>query len=187
MHKFNILTDVLPDFVTIFDIQYPVHTSFRNWLNILALLEQESQDAKQTAEALKLCYKDTLPPNIVSAFLGMLTFLNRGTDFSVSPNRKEAQLFSFSQDADIIYATFYRQYGIDLTKEDMHWYTFCTLLSSLSEENPFATVLKIRSMDETQIKDRTRRRKIAELKDKFSLEGGTKQEIDVAETLAGLF
>ncbi len=188
MKHFNILTDSLPETVKIFDTQYRVHTSYRNWISIIKLLSDEtSDDAKKIAEALSLCYKDTLPPNIVSSYLGLLTFLNRGTDFSVSRAGGEEPLFSFEADADVIYAAFYAKYGIDLTKTDLHWYAFCALFRSLSEENSFQTLIKIRSFDEKGIKDPKKRRKMAALKETFSLQKKSGVEIDVADKLSGLF
>ena len=187
MRKFSILTDELPDTVKVFDERYPVHTSFRNWVKISCILADNGiKDSKKAAEALKLCYKEKLPPNLISALLGMMTFLHRGTDDSVSPN-KNPPLFSFAQDADVIYASFMRQYGIDLTCQDLHWYTFCALLSSLSEDNPFAAVVKIRSFDERIVKDPSRRAKIAELKARFALRDVDSREIDVAKGLETLF
>lgn len=183
------MTDALPETVTLFETEYPVHTSFRNWIQILELMEgADITNSKQAAKALKLCYKEVLPPNIVSAFLGMLDFLNRGTDFSVSREGNGVPLFSFREDADVIYAAFYAKYGIDLSKEDLHWYTFCALFAALSEENLFQTVLKIRSFDESTLKNPEKRRKMARLKKRFQLKryAGTR-EIDVAENLAALF
>lgn len=187
MRKFSILTDELPNTVKVFDERYPVHTSFRNWIKISCILADNGmKDSKKAAEALKLCYKETLPPNLISALLGMMTFLHRGTDDSVSQS-KQPPLFSFVQDADVIYASFLRLYGIDLTCQDLHWYTFCALLSSLSEENPFAAVVKIRSFDESTVKDPARRVKIAELKARFALQDAAAREIDVAGRLETLF
>lgn len=189
MKQFNILTDALPETVTLFETEYPVHTSFRNWIRISELVKEAGRkDGKSIAKALKLCYKETLPPNIVSAFLGMLSFLSRGTDFSVSRGESAQPLFSFQEDAEVIYSAFYSKYGIDLVKEDLHWYSFCALMSSLSADNAFKTLLDIRSFDEKKLKNPEKRRKMAQLKEKFGLKAqGGKREVDVAENLAALF
>ena len=186
MRKINLLTDALPDSITVFGKVYPVHTSFRNWVRIALLAGNgEKPSSKKTAEMLSLCYKEELPPNLISALLGLERFLNRGADFS-APVGNSAPLFSFAEDSERIYAAFYKSYGIDLAKEDLHWYTFCALFSSLPEENPFATVLKIRSMDEKEITDKEAKRKIRKLKNAFALKGEGR-EIDVAEEICALF
>lgn len=188
MSRFNILTDTLPDTVTLFEKEYKVHTSFKNWLRIEKIISSYSEDEKKVAKALKLCYKEELPPNIVSSFLGMMVFLNRGTELAVPQGEKTEPLFSFSDDADIIYSAFYSKYGIDLNKEDMHWYKFCTLFSTLSLDNPFQSTLKIRTLDESNIKDPSKRRKIRMLKEKFKVKDvANRSEVDVAERLSTLF
>lgn len=184
---YNILVEDLPDYVTLYDVKYPVFTSFKNWIKISLMAERGGlNDAKEVAKMLKLCYREKLPPNIVSAVLGMITFLNGDTDFSVSSDKKKSKrIYSFFDDANAIYATFYSKYGVDLTKEDMHWYKFCSLFEGLTEDNPFKTLLKIRTTDEKEIKNAKSRRRIKELKAKYNLENGV--EIDVAENISSLF
>lgn len=190
MCEFNILTDALPKAVVLFECEYPVYTSFRNWIQIARMVSDGSlKDDRNAARVLALCYKDRLPPNIVSAFLGLIHFLNRGAELSAPPEREKSEpLYSFTKDADVIYAAFYSKYKIDLAQSDMHWYAFCALFSSLSEDNPFQTVLKIRTADERKLKDPQKRRKLAALKQKFSLEKNANIcEVDVAKNISSLF
>ncbi len=189
MKQFNILVDNLPETVTIFSREYPVHTSFRNWIRISEIVSDKAlSEEKKMAKTLSLCYKDELPPNLISALLGMMTFLNRGADFCAPHSEKETPLFSFLQDADIIYSAFYSKYGIDLSKEEMHWFKFCSLFSSLTSDNAFSAVVNIRSMDESKIKDASQRRKISALKRKFSVkDSGKTREVNVAECLSNIF
>lgn len=140
---------------------------------------------KNIAEVLKLCYRDTLPPNQVSAILGAIAFLNRDTDLSVSSGVKREKISSFSFDASVIYSAFYSKYGIDLTKANMHWYKFCALYETLADENPFKTILKIRTTDEREIKNPKVRRKIMDLKSKYRIK--TNAEVDVASSIEDLF
>lgn len=183
----NILYEELPDYVTLFEEKYPVHTSFKNWIEISVLAERDGfHNAKSVAKMLKLCYREKLPPNIVSAVLGMLAFLKEDTDFSVSSDKgTHKRLCSFCEDAGAIYSTFYSKYGIDLLNSDMHWYKFCALFEGLANENPFGTLIKIRTTDETEIKNPKTKRRIKELKAKYGLK--SKTEIDVAENISSLF
>lgn len=184
--EFNILADDLPECVTLYGVEYPVHTSYKNWVKISCILEEgDIKDVHTLAEVLKLCYKDTLPPNRVSALLGVMSFLSRGTDFSVSREAKSQKLSSLSFDSDVIYSSFYSKYGIDLQKSDMHWYKFCVLLQTLADENPYKTVLKIRTTDEREIKNPKARKKIAALKARYRI--NSHAEVDVAANIADLF
>lgn len=183
----NILYEELPDYVMLYGEKYPVHTSFKNWIEISVLAEKDGlQNAKSVVKMLKLCYREKLPPNIVSAILGMLAFLKGDTDVSVSSDKGNAQrLCSFCEDAGVIYSTFYSKYGIDLLNCDMHWYKFCALFEGLADTNPFKTLIKIRTTDETEIKNPKTKRRIKELKAKYGLK--STKEIDVAENISSLF
>lgn len=182
MKPFNILTDSLPEAVTLFETEYPVYTDAKTWLTIAKGLEE----GENIGTLLALCYKERLPENITSAYLGMLSFLNRGTDFLLPREEECRQVFSFSQDADIIFAAFYGKYGIDLTKETMHWYVFCSLFSALSAENPFADLMKIRLTDTGSIKNPQQRKRLVAMKKRFGLKGKQK-EIEAAKGLESLF
>lgn len=183
----NLLWEELPDYVVVLAEKYPVYTSFRNWIQILILAEEAGfKDARSVAKMLKLCYREKLPPDIVSAIFGIIAFLNGDTEYSASPGSKSAQkVFSFSQDASAIYSTFYEKYGIDLLDTEMHWYKFCALFENLADDNPFRTLIRIRTMDENEMKNSKASRNVRELKAKYGLK--SKTEIDVAEGLACLF
>lgn len=72
-----------------------------------------------------------------------------GNPLPVQKNEKSEQHYDLKQDAEFIYASFLKDYGIDLLKErgKMHWYTFKALLGSLSEDTKFKKVMEIRQMD----------------------------------------
>ena len=67
----------------------------------------------------------------------------------------------------------------------MHWYKFRALFEGLASENSFNTLIKIRTTDEMEIKDKKARRRIKELKAKYNIK--PKTEIDVAESISSLF
>lgn len=184
---YNVLVDKLPCHITLFGKEYPVHTSFKNWIKISLLLEDGGlKDAAMTAQILKLCYRESLPENIGSAILGILAFLNGDADFFASLDKKGVQrLYSFRDDADAIFASFYQKYKIDLQKSNMHWYKFLALFEGLTDDNPFATRVKIRATDETKIKDADKRRKLKELKIRYAIKRNF--EIDVAKNISSLF
>ena len=184
--EYNILVDKLPDYITLYGEKYPVFTSFKNWVKISILAESEGlENPKALAQMLRLCYRKKLPPNIGSAIMGMLAFLNGDTEFLVSPESQSKKIYSFSQDSGAIYGSFYAKYGIDLSKSNMHWYKFCALFSGLADENQFNTLMRIRTIDEAEIKNAKLRRKMMDLKAKYGLRSDA--EIDVAQNISSLF
>ena len=59
----------------------------------------------------------------------------------------DKQPFDFEKDADLIYAGFMQQYGIDLQTEDMHWWKFMILLENLGSGTRLNKVMEYRTID----------------------------------------
>lgn len=61
--------------------------------------------------------------------------------------RGEPETVSLYEDSSLIYSGFYRLYGLDLFREDIHWFTFCMLLAELesTEGTALSNKEKIRS------------------------------------------
>lgn len=57
------------------------------------------------------------------------------------------QPFDFEEDADLIYAGFLQQYGIDLQEEDMHWWKFMILLENLGADTRLSRIMEYRTVD----------------------------------------
>lgn len=57
------------------------------------------------------------------------------------------QPFDFVEDADLIYAGFLQQYGIDLQEEDMHWWKFMILLENLGADTRLSRIMEYRTID----------------------------------------
>lgn len=57
------------------------------------------------------------------------------------------QPFDFQKDAELIYAGFQQQYGIDLQNENMHWWRFMILLENLGESTRLSKVIEYRTRD----------------------------------------
>lgn len=57
------------------------------------------------------------------------------------------QPFDFEEDADLIYAGFLQQYGIDLQEEDVHWWKFMILLENLGSDTRLSRLMEYRTID----------------------------------------
>lgn len=71
--------------------------------------------------------------------------MEENTVYKQTPVDK-TRFFSYSKDAEAIYASFYKEYKIDLVKErgKLHYLKFSALLDGLSEESYFKRIIKIR-------------------------------------------
>lgn len=68
---------------------------------------------------------------------------------ALSTDKKPQRAFDFSYDAREIYASFMRDYGIDLVEEQgrMHWCKFLALFDGLSDDTPIKRIMDIRTRE----------------------------------------
>lgn len=80
-------------------------------------------------------------------YLSQTPYGNDEPEYQSNSFSEPDKLFSYSQDAGAIYASFLMDYGIDLIKErgKMHYLTFRALLHGLSEKTQFQRILSVRS------------------------------------------
>ena len=61
--------------------------------------------------------------------------------------RTGERVTSFVQDADMIRAAFWQEYGVNLYRDSLHWFEFVALLQNLPSGNRYTDVLGIRSQE----------------------------------------
>ncbi len=141
---------VLPEAVEADGARYPVNWDFRAALKLFRLLDDpDVADRHKAMLACKLFYAGEIPPDGVRL---MLRWLNPddGMPKKRDPN---APPMDFEFDADVIYASFYQQYGMDLFRvEGLHWYAFLTLLRGLGEGAALSARLYARGRDTSRLK-----------------------------------
>ena len=54
------------------------------------------------------------------------------------------RLYSFSKDAPLIYSAFRQTHGVDLEREDLHWWKFIALFMDLSGDTAFGNLINLR-------------------------------------------
>ena len=74
------------------------------------------------------------------------------------------KIFDFAADSELIFASFLAAYGLDLTKEHMHWFKFMALLKPLSPDSPLMRTVRLRQTDTSEIEDDKLRRQIRRAK-----------------------
>ena len=104
----------------------------------------------------------------------------------------------FEQDMDYIETSFMSDYGIDLSKEKMHWWKFYNLINGLSNSElgnccVLNRVRNLRRFDATTIKDSKERQRIIEAQKSVALKKNVpvltdkqKQSVENIIKLAGL-
>ncbi len=162
---FNILTGRFPDTVNIDGEKCYLKTHFKRWITFeLIITDPNLKENLKLAAILPLCFKK-LPSNIDVAVKACMEFY-RGNVYKESKQAvsNNKPVYSFLYDAELIFAAFMSEYGIDLTREDMHWYKFMALFKGLGADNKISEIMHLRGINLSEIKDAEMRKKYRELK-----------------------
>ena len=181
----SILTEEPAEFVVAEGQTFAIRTDFRIWLRIGEVLADEGlSPAKRLVRALCLCYcPESLPPTLSSATEAMLSFYAGGEAKGKRGGAAKEPVLDFCQDAPLLYAAFLAQYGIDLSRDTLHWHRFLALLSGLTGEHRLCRVMAYRGVDLSGIRDEGQKAFYRKMKRLYAIS----REQDVAAALSELF
>lgn len=153
----SILTEKLPDSITAGDISVKIHTDFRLYIKAMSMLKSKKKTS--FVEIINMLITEPYKlnkNNINECVAGLMEFISHSkANTNADRNaKKTAECFDFEYDAERIYSAFFQQYNIDLSKCNMHWWTFKALFDGLSEDTQFVKVMQYRTMDISKIKDK---------------------------------
>ena len=142
----NILTDRLPSVVSVNGIRYQLETDYRAAVAFELLVDSGEE---RLAELLKPFYPHGYPPNVEGAVEAALWFYRGGDDIPEATDKKEKKprSYSFEVDAEVIFADFWRYYKVDLSSENLHWWTFRALLAGLPDDSGYKQRIYYRTCD----------------------------------------
>jgi hypothetical protein len=164
----NILVDELPTRVKVGDKVYKIVTDFRTCLKIiLAFEDPEIAMYEKNIIMLELMYP-VIPTNIEEALKQGIKFLNGGKEV-ISTTEPGLRVYSFSKDANFIFAAFRQTHGIDLEKMNMHWWKFLALFMDLGSETAFCSMVNIRKRIKTGEATKEERHMAREMEEVFGL------------------
>lgn len=171
-----------PEYAEVNGKTYKINTSFKIAIKCNEIAEDENIDDYERALAIiyLLFGKEGLydKENKNELFKKALKFLSRGKE-PVKSKKQEKPDMDFIEDYSYIKTSFRSDYGINLDKEDMHWWEFYDLINGLSNSDfgnccIFNRVRNIRNIDLKEIKDKKERDKIIEAKKFFELKKNKK-------------
>lgn len=159
----NLAYDI-DDTIIIDGVKYIVDMSFDNILRLLDMLgDDDLQDATQVIIGVRMLLdielelpldkQEEVLYTIFKEFVGLGAEAEESVDIEGNPmpaiHKESKRMYSLTQDADYIYASFMQDYGIDLFEQqgELHWYKFQALLGGLREDTKFKKVLEIRGME----------------------------------------
>lgn len=150
MNKFSLsrpAAKVLPEKLMAEDgKEYAIDADFRTVLRCIRVCSDPDIEPKDALYMLIMWfYRGVIVPNATGAFLD---FISTGDEDDGEPAKMD-----FEQDADVIYASFVMDYGIDLLDVPfLHWYKFRALLGGLSEKTPLQSRIQLRDLDTSHLK-----------------------------------
>lgn len=155
------LTKELDDEITLSDgSTYKLHLGYRTVLKWYEMLENDNfSDVEKVNNSFLLFVGDV--PNVsldeqakvVNAVQEMITERPYGNnEYQEGRPTAVKRFFSYTKDAEAIYASFIYDYGIDLTEcPGMRWEKFQALFSNLSADSPFMRIVQIRQKDTSKL------------------------------------
>ncbi len=174
------LTRPLPEGIYCKDKFYRLNTDFKTWLKIDEIIQSDmTNEDEKLAFILSLAYTSSFPENINDALSGVLDFYSM---YKHGTGKNTKKIYSFEKDAPFIFSAFRSQYGIDLFNTDMHWWKFKSLFDSIDENTTFGKIVRYRSINTDDIKDKNKRNFIRKMKKLYSLD----EEADIASALFAL-
>ena len=192
---YNMLTEKLPTKYK----GYHINTDFKCGIKIsLALDDWKLGDEERVLTALSLLYGEGIPDDMNIALDGLRWFLTCGkeadkasySDIDDVDNAKESVnvkgddiSFDFEVDASNIYAAFLKNYNIDLTKTDMHWFQFIALFSNLKNTS-LNDMMYYRTIDLSQYKGE-QKAEMKALKERYKIHKITKQQVENLKIIYG--
>lgn len=178
----NLLTDRLPDSISVCGRRYPVYTDYRRWILVIELFAEDLVDVGVKAEcAAKLIFpgenplkqirdrRDVTVEKTVEVYrelvCGITGFASCGRTYGCGENSgggRQEPVFDFTDDDERIYAAFRQVYGLDLCDPavKLHFWTFMALLRNLPRETEFMQVVNLRMTDTARIEDDDLRRRV---------------------------
>lgn len=172
---YNALLDRLPEDYN----GWLIRTDYRIGVQIqLCISDPDLSDSEKTWTALNLLYGNGIPPDLNVAINGLSWFMSCGSPQQDQESEAvEAPLYSFEADSGRLVSGFRRVFGIDISREKIHWFEFVSMLGDLGG-TAFTNVIDIRSTDPSEV-DKKKRAEFMRMKRRFSLsEQFTAEELE---------
>lgn len=179
----NILVDLLPTAVELGGEEVALNTDFRDCLRVILAFEDPAlTDVEKQAVLLDNLYPDP-PSDVAEAFEMGIRFLDNGGDGSPGDEGDALRLYSFEQDAALIFAAFRQTHGIDLESvEYLHWWKFLALFMDLGSDTTFCTLVALRKRIKTGRATKEEQRLYREMRDVADLcEPDTRTAVEIEQ------
>ncbi len=108
-------------------------------------------------------------PRDYSAAREMIDEFYRCGKKAAEEHTEKPPAYSFTEDSEAIIAAFQKEYGIDLTREKLHWWRFSALLHGLLSHS-FSERVQYRVCNPEEIKSKDIRARYRKMKEEYALD-----------------
>lgn len=177
----NALYEPFPDSIYANGVEYPIITDFREWFrfaDMAADTELSDRDKLLMMTQWLLEPPEQITSELVTALCDFYKAKalerempeyddedDEDEDYSPSP----LPVLSWKIDAPYIIGDFLHYYRIDLLTAKMHWWRFRILFSALPDDSQMMKRIGYRSVDISQIKSESERKRIMKMKQLYAL------------------
>lgn len=147
---------------------YLIRTDFRIGIQISeALNDVDLAEPEKMITALRLLFGNGIPSDSSVAEGGLRWFMSGGNvDEEHIPDGKPPT-FDFEQDNRLLYSAFRARYGIDLTRERLHWFAFLAMLGDIGGCS-LSDIIGIRGADITKMSGE-QRKQYAQMQERYRI------------------
>ena len=181
-----------PEYIQIDDKKYKINTDYRNVLKLNEISTDTSiSDYEKLLTYIYLFFGEEglKDENNYERLVNSIITFAKGRPSAMKPNKekKEEIDMDYKQDMNLIISSIWSEYGIDITKEKIHWWTFYDLLNGLSSDCALNRVRDIRSKDLNKIKDKEERDEYIKLKEIWSLDKSKEMTLEQKKSVEDFY
>lgn len=165
-----------PEYVKVREKKYKINTSFRVALKCNEISKDNSiGNFEKMLSIIYLLFGDKAledKENYDKLFKLAFDYLNCGNKIDEDDDGEPDM--DFIQDYNLIKASLKSDYGIDIDKEDLHWWDFYIYVNGLTDNCILNRIRELRTYDVNEIKDKKEKERILKAKKKFALKEDVK-------------
>lgn len=155
------------------DKEYKINTNFKVAIECLDIGYQDISDEERSLAIIYLLFGDeglNNPQDWEELTKKAVEYLSLGKEYK----EEQEPDMDFKQDYDFIKTSFRSDYGINLDKEEMHWWEFYNLINGLSNSELGSCCIlnrirNLRNFDTSTIDNIQERAKIEEMQKEFAI------------------
>jgi hypothetical protein len=111
-----------------------------------------------------------VPENLELAVKEALKFIDGGEEHRENNESKKPRVYSWKKDSSFIFSAFKQTHGIDLSKDELHWWVFLALFMDLGADTAFSRIINLRSRIKSGKATKEERSAARDMGDMFDVE-----------------